>query len=367
MSNAMIDALTLKNFKCHQNLGLSFRPLTILSGANATGKSSVIQSILMLEKSIENTKNSVQELSTDNIFGINLGLPSSIISSDHDNGKVVISAKIREAETKAVLVLQDAQEESLSFIIRDCFNPSYFPSILYLNAERVGPRISSGIFESLGLYVGSRGENTNYVMHQMDLLERKRPECRLPVQVRISDINRFSANCEAWLELIVPGTKLSTAVTPELNISTMKFRNKGDFYLPTATGFGITYVLPIIVQALAATTKKLENTILIVENPEAHLHPYSQSTIAKFLARIAACGVQVILETHSEHIINGCRLELAKSGHADLMRVIFFEENAGHASIGISSNGELEYWPKGFFDQTKADLRELLELRRCGK
>ncbi len=81
-----------------------------------------------------------------------------------------------------------------------------------------------------------------------------------------------------------------------------KFHLSGmEFYLPTATGFGITYVLPIIVQALVAST--LENSVLIVENPEAHLHPLSQSSLGKFLALVAWSGVQVLVETHSEHII----------------------------------------------------------------
>ena len=80
----------------------------------------------------------------------------------------------------------------------------------------------------------------------------------------------------------------------------LKYKNEGEFYEPTATGFGISYVIPIVVQALVAST--MNNSVLIIENPEAHLHPYSQSQLGKFLTLVALNGVQIIVETHSEHI-----------------------------------------------------------------
>jgi predicted ATPase len=303
-------------------------------------------------------------LAVDDIFGINLGLPSSIIAAESDFDEVAISAKINDSISRIVLKLQDAEEESLSFDIKESDFQEEI-EVLYLNAERVGPRISSSIHESLGQYVGSKGENTNYVIHRMDLLGKTTPERSIHADLKISEINRFSANCESWLDLIIPGTRISTKTDYELNASTIKIGNKYGSYVPPATGFGISYTLPIIAQALAATTMK--NPVLIVENPEAHLHPYSQSTLAKFLATVALCGVQVIIETHSEHIVNGCRLQLTKDGQPDLMSILFFSNDAEPTSINVAPNGELEHWPKGFFDQTKSDLRELLEMRRCGK
>lgn len=73
---------------------------------------------------------------------------------------------------------------------------------------------------------------------------------------------------------------------------------------PANVGFGYTYILPIIVSGLIAQ----KGQILIVENPEAHLHPKAQSEIAKFLALVASCGVQIYIESHSEHILNGLRI-----------------------------------------------------------
>ncbi|MGH3693299.1 MAG: AAA family ATPase [Pseudonocardiaceae bacterium] len=72
-------------------------------------------------------------------------------------------------------------------------------------------------------------------------------------------------------------------------------------------GFGFSYALPVIIAGLLAPGGGL----LLVENPEAHLHPAGQSRLGRFLARIAGSGVQVVLETHSDHILNGVRLAVA--------------------------------------------------------
>ena len=75
-------------------------------------------------------------------------------------------------------------------------------------------------------------------------------------------------------------------------------------YRPTSVGFGIAYVLPVLVALLSANEKYM----VIIENPEAHLHPRGQVAMGELIARAAAAGVQVIVETHSDHVLNGVRL-----------------------------------------------------------
>ena len=192
------------------------------------------------------------------------------------------------------------------------------------------------------------------------------PDISLPRDVEIAKIKRFSANVEEWLGIIVPDTKISTKVNVSQGIASVEYNTGGDFFGATATGFGVTYVLPIIVQALIATTKK--NALIIIENPEAHLHPYSQSMLGKFLALIAENGVQIVIETHSEHIIDGCRIEMANTGHNEEMGIIFFSRSGGryeHENITVNDVGELSSWPAKFFDQSMEDLRELLKIKLC--
>jgi predicted ATPase len=106
--------------------------------------------------------------------------------------------------------------------------------------------------------------------------------------------------------------------------------------------------------------------MVIVENPEAHLHPSAQSKLGRFLAKIANSGVQIILETHSDHIINGIRIAI-KKGLIKNEEVIFNSFSKGKKlgeniveKIFIDKEGKLDKWPKGFFDQYENDMMELL-------
>ncbi len=371
----MIERIELENFKCHRKFEENLNQINILTGGNAAGKSSIIQAILLAIKSYQNVDK--KYVKTNDVFGLNLGLPISIISENFDDGIVRIGICIsNKSINNHSIVLQLNEIDETSFEICGCeemlLDMEVSTSILkqnmyYLNAERLGPRIVYDMSNDRNDYVGTYGEYTGYVINEIDKEQRLNPNLSLPDALKISSISRFSANCEEWLQTIIPGTSLQYAVDTEKNMSMLKFQNDGDYYLPPATGFGISYVLPIIVQALLASMK--ENAVLLVENPEAHLHPYSQSAIGKFLAYVATCGVQVIVETHSEHVMDGCRLQLAYLDACDLMKTIFFSKSnreSVHMDIKTKANGELEKWPEGFFDQKRLDLRQLLEMRgRC--
>lgn len=373
MSGIKIEKIILKNFKCHKNFETDLKQLNILTGSNAAGKSSMIQALLLAFKSWEECEK--KRVNTNKIYGMNLGIPLNIVSEDLEERNIDIELILNGIKNKVVLGLPDDDDE-ISFDICNYeeilevkergYNLSKM-SLFYLNAERKGPRIVSFINDIIPYSVGNTGENTGYVLGEMDKLQKISGDFRLPKDLRISEIDRFSANCEEWLNVIIPDTKIQYSVDVERNITTVMLQNQGEFHLPMATGFGITYVLPIIVQALAASM--INDSVLIVENPEAHLHPLSQSRLGKFLALAAVNGVQVILETHSEHIVDGCRIQMAKEKQCENMKIIFFEKKDNKSickNINIEDNGELEEWPEGFFDQKRVDLRELLEMRKCG-
>lgn len=373
MSDITIEKIILKNFKCHKNFEADLKKLNILTGSNAAGKSSLVQALLLAYKSWEECEK--KRVNTNKIYGMNLGIPINIVSEDLEEKNIEIELFLNGKKNKVVLGLPDDNDE-ISFDIcneedileakEHEYNLSKI-SLFYLNAERKGPRIVSFINDIMPYSVGTSGENTGYVLSEMDKLQKVAGAFHLPKDLRISEIDRFSANCEEWLNVIIPDTKIRYSVDVEKNITTVMLQNQGEFHLPIATGFGITYVLPIIVQALAASM--IKNSVLIVENPEAHLHPLSQSRLGKFLALAAVNGVQVVLETHSEHIVDGCRIQIAKEKQFENMKILFFEKRDNMSickNINIQDDGELEEWPEGFFDQKRADLRELLEMRRCG-
>lgn len=376
MFERKITKLELHNFKCHSFLEQQLGDISILAGGNAAGKSSIIQSILLANAAWNYAEK--KRVYTNNVEGIYMGPPSTIISEEHDKDNILLELQINGNSNRVELTLPSAEEEGIFLNIENyeeiCEESRADVCVLnnmnmfYINAERFGPRVTLGIENAREFYVGSHGENTDYVISKMDL-EQKNKRLRLPEELKISSIMRFSANVEEWLNIIIPNTKLETSMSMEYGISSVKFRNTGDnFYLPTATGFGITYVLPIITQALIASM--LHNCVLLIENPEAHLHPYSQSMIGRFLAYVSIQGVQVIIETHSEHVINGCRLQLGELKKCDAATILFFNREKDKQivkEIKINEFGELEEWPKGFFDQAQNDLRKILELRLCKK
>jgi predicted ATPase len=130
-------------------------------------------------------------------------------------------------------------------------------------------------------------------------------------------------------------------------------------------GFGITYVLPVLVAVLSSSP----GSIVLVENPEAHLHPRGQVQVGELLARAANAGVQVIVETHSDHVLNGIR-GAVHSGIIDpkSLAIHYFSrievEGRVHSIVEspvIDKDGRFDRWPEGFFDEWDKSLERLLE------
>lgn len=363
----MIKKIKIENYKCFLEKEIDMNGLNFFAGANAVGKSSFIQAILIAKKSNENILKG--QVFVNDIFGVNLGLPQNLIASNHTSEYICIGISNEDNIVENYkLCIDNEITNPFSFKIEKSGEKDVFDKgFIYLNAERVGPRIALDMSSNRELDLGAKGEYTNHVIKKADLLK-----IQISPEVMVDTLPRFSAQCEAWLNTIIPNVQFDISMNEDVNKSIIKYKNlnmSDNYYVPTATGFGITYVLPIITAGLLSTSNK--GSILIVENPEAHLHPYGQSQLGKFLSIIAGCGVQVIIETHSEHIINGARLQLAIDKKTDLMKIFFFnssnnKEQTQIQEISAKINGELTNWPRGFFDQNKKDLRELLELR-CQK
>ena len=156
-----------------------------------------------------------------------------------------------------------------------------------------------------------------------------------------------------------PGCRLEIQPVPYANAVTLGLRTSDDtdFHRPVHAGFGITQVLPIVIAALAAKPEDL----LLIENPEVHLHPAAQVQMGQFLAKVAHSGIQIILETHSDHILNGVR-RAVKEGilSADQAVIHFFRPRSDNGSQVVSpvldSTGNIDAWPDGFFDQFDKDM-----------
>lgn len=157
-------------------------------------------------------------------------------------------------------------------------------------------------------------------------------------------------------------TTIDTKYVEEANVVTLKIstvQNGTNRMKPTNVGFGYTYVFPILVAGLISKP----GDTLIIENPEAHLHPAAQSIIGKFLALISQMGVQVFIETHSEHILNSFRVLIAQEAFdKDDINIMFFDEGTEnyYTPIEVNEKGKITNWPLYFFDQSERDLNIIL-------
>lgn len=363
----MIEKLQLTNFKCFQEDRIDFKPLTMLTGANASGKSSVIQALLLLHYTNELMLNKgkrwyEEAIDINKVFGFQIGAPNALISQNPVEDETCDFAFVLEEMGKEYSFQYAVDKTSLLDL--KIVKGQFFPGIAvqYLNAERIGPRTVNQAGQKNGIVLN--GENATYLM---DIADKNNRDIAEVMKGADAVSKQFSFYVENWMSAILGDMQLDFHTDYNKAITELRIKNAlvDASVVPTLTGFGISYVLPIVVAGLWASTE--QRNLLIIENPEAHLHPYAQSNMGKFLALLAFSGTQVVVETHSEHIIDGARVQMAQLKAADQMLIHFMEQVESGIKISaveVSPSGELSMWPKGFFDQKQQDLREIMLLRR---
>jgi predicted ATPase len=230
-----------------------------------------------------------------------------------------------------------------------------FNEIHYVSADRIGPK-DFYLKENLGKFinVGAKGEMiANVIAHKKDELVND-------ILYLGEDAKTLEQQIQEWLKVIFGEAKFKVEDKGDIIYLYFNTKNDANWYKPSNVGFGFSYILPIIVSGLIAK----EGEILIVENPEAHLHPRAQSKLTQFLSKVASTGVQVFIESHSEHILNGLRIASINQdidiNNEDISILYFHEKEEGYfTEIPILVNGDIAQWPDGFFDQTNQDLTKI--------
>ncbi len=124
-------------------------------------------------------------------------------------------------------------------------------------------------------------------------------------------------------------------------------------------GIGTSQVLPVLISVLLSEPHE----ILIFEQPELHLHPYSQSRLADMFVEFCKQGRKIILETHSEYFLLRLRYHIVKNNYSKESAAINFFHNTGRTKVwttNISGLGNIEY-PEDFRDETQELLDSILE------
>ena len=363
----MIRSMEIHNFKAFERIALRFGQLTMITGVNNSGKSSVLQAIVLAD--IASTTGPRVQLNGS--LGLALGEAQDVLNHRATEQLIeLIATGDSGTDTFRLAVPQDDRSvvlERVDVVPRTGSRDWYIGT--YLCAERLGPRDLSEVAGDGAdrVDVGTQGQ---FTAHALARFSRHRVQNLLlhPSSGERNLAPTLVAQSEAWLSSIVRPIRLQATWLPQANAATLRFRDMdvtSEWTRPANVGFGLTYTLPIIAAALGSAA----GTVFIVENPEAHLHPAGQSEIGRFLVRLAATGVQVVIETHSDHVLNGIRL--AVTGE----RLLAAEDVAIHflgldesenKEISIGSTGALDVWPPGFFDRAEHDLAALSRIRRGG-
>ena len=365
-----LEKLSIKGFKAFtEETSIGFKKLTVLAGANSVGKSSVIQAILLGKTAVDNgfpvTYGNKAELAKkiqlNGNFKLALGTTFQITSSNKINFDFEFSDGHLKLDLQAPID-KTYLENTGEYILHG--NNNFFWDFHYLVAERIGPRILYD--EGLNNEVGYQGEYAvQLLVEGLTYDVSKDLNFQKVTKAKGESSDNLFDQANLWMQYIIPGINLSADRLRDVNKSVASV-NK---HTMPNVGFGISYVLPIVVAGLIVKDKV--TSLFIVENPEAHLHPSGQTRIGEFLAAVAAQeGVQVIIETHSEHVINGIRVAALKNyiKPSDiLVNFLHRDEQSNRKiqilAIEIKENGEFSSFPPGFFDQHAQNLIEMTKYR----
>lgn len=393
----MINEIKIEGFKCLKDADLELSSLNILAGPNASGKSSVLQSLLLLRQST----NEMGLVANLNLQGdlYEGGLALDILHPEAERtlkfrfvcGTLTYTLMFRadrDSPENHRRLTAINNSTSIINIVSGLEVPEEICSkqFIYLNAERISPKVFYPLISSQSSLAGVLGKHGEYTISYLAsigsdtkidnmkdgssaynflgeaIFKIDNIDIRETLNLTQGRLDLVANEILGW---IIPDAKFE--VEENSSVDTAKLQFIRDPLItktkvrPTHIGFGLTYLLPVITGALLL---RQEGT-LIVENPEAHLHPFSQSRIGAFLALMAATGKQIFVETHSDHVINGVRLAVSKNIlNSEHLRLFSFDKpvngsTAQVTKITCDSNGRLDKWPKGFFDQMENDLSEL--------
>ncbi|MBW5414783.1 DUF3696 domain-containing protein [Pseudomonas sp. MAG002Y] len=369
----MIEFINIKNFKTLLNASFPLGALNLFSGLNGMGKSTLIQSLLLLRQSHERNTLQNKGLLLNGDY-VSIGTGKDALSSFSDQEEIVFTIKWNEIiQPVSFQFAYQSGSDLLPLLKSEIGNHSENLSLFnsnfqYLSANRLGPQSHHQLSEFHIRDLKSLGHHGEFAAHFIAVNGAKDLEISA-LQHPKSVSETLLANIEAWMSDITPGLKIKAVAQPQFNSVSLSYSfNQGkdttEEFKPQNVGFGLSYVLPVITSILSSAAGDL----LIIENPESHLHPAGQSLMGRLCAIAAKNGVQLIIESHSDHFLNGVRVAVKQNiVEANDVKLFFLQRDVHspiHASEVMYPNiddlGRIDCWPDGFFDQWDKELDQLL-------
>jgi predicted ATPase len=380
----MIKEIQLKNFKSHKDTHLEISNLTVLCGSNGVGKSSAIQALLLLRESFLSGSNfEYLDLKSN---PINVGSAQDALYQYADTNEVSIKIRTDENQLNYVFRAKDSEmAKTMMFKPRDvvhifdkdvlqCEN-LFDKNSQFVSAARLGPQpyyqkddVVVDIYNQISVIEGRAEHFAHFLTLNKDKIVLE------GMLNKSTDATDLFYQTSAWEKEISSGVNViiedlgNIGYELKYQFSTGSKEGKTDIFRSINVGFGLSYVLPVIVALLSAPV----GALIFIENPEAHIHPNGQAKLAELICLASQSGVQIILETHSDHIINGILVqskmfeEIGKGIAKENISIYHFSrEETEHKSIAteikINTGGLIKYPPQGFFDQFTIDRKFLLD------
>lgn len=332
----MINKLILHNFKGIAEETLLIRPLTVFTGLNSTGKSSCFQAVL----STLYYSSPVAKLLLNN-----MDFSFAAIRNKNNNAKDwSVEVACHEGHQQLMVTSTSVTCDAQSGLELE-------KNIYYLSANRMGyvePEAYSPQY-----HVGVSGE---YVF---DSFEKEKSTPIEKGLVRLEESETLSAHFNYWLSYILNIKFEMQTERITAKYVNVEYKSDGLAHLsPSQLGVGVSYLAKILIICLRAK----RGDVLMLENPEIHLHPAAQARLGEFFCYVANAGIQVMIETHCEHLINKLQYQVYK-GLSNAKDVIIYYKSGittPFKTIQIKSDGNFQCaFPEGFFDATLDNLLEI--------
>lgn len=386
----MINSIKLTNFKSIKEKKFDLKNLNLSLGLNGMGKSSFVQSFLLLRQSnndqlklngnlvnIGTSKDALyQYIKKDENLSINIEVDTIgnwkrkfVYKIEADYMDDIVHLPFDEGYIDNSTIIKKLKEEAL-------FTHGNFQ---YLNAGRAEPKsIYSKSYSNVinDKNLGKQGEFTAHfiethgneevifdnLIHKDSIVKDETTGKDITVKTLTNQIN-------LWMGEISPGVNVrTTSISSEFVMLEYVYKqpNYGSTnkFKPENVGFGITYALPVVTTLLSSRPGQL----IIIENPESHIHPRGQAELGKLIARVAMNDVQIIVETHSDHIVNGIRVAVKEEDITPNKVAIFYfdkiitgsEQYTEVTDIKIDKNGTLNEYPENLLDEWSNQLSKLI-------
>ncbi len=412
----MFHRLQLENFKAWKKADMRLAPLTGLFGTNSSGKTSILQFLLMLKQTVEssdralvlNLNGNYVELGTFRDMVSNFDTNQSLkFSIDYEavqlgnSGLVLVpctfDCQLSLDENDKILLdfykyYYQLDEEFYSltrdekiYIFQSSLSrekligigkPEHFYSvpddiirgdgsmgleILFKGIHYLGPLREypkRTYIQEFRSQIGSRGE------YFVGVILNARTE-----NETIEDNEGTSYSLETYLAKwlrdlgLIQDFKIDS-ITEGGRLFEVRVRQteKSPYVLLTDVGFGVSQILPVL--TMCYYTPK--GSILLMEQPEIHLHPRVQAGLADvFIDAIQKRGVQIILESHSEHLLRRLQLRIAQEKFSsDEAALYFCEIKEGYSELRdlqLDEFGNIKNWPDNFFGDEMSEVFQMSE------